>query len=317
MITEPLLPAYVIIPILLVFAVLIGAFIVRRKQKIGYKILDGARILLILLLVFAINMRPMNRRYNVDVELKNIDVLFVTDTTISMWAQDVRNGTRMSAVISDCNYIMEELSGSNFGLIRFDNRAQVLAPFTQDTENVKDAFSTINEPDRYYARGSSLNVPYSEMETMLLSSDAKKKRMTVVFFITDGEITDDSTLQSYKELAQYVDGGAVLGYGTDKGGTMLDRYGSYIRDPQTYDNAVSKIDEKNLRQLAEDLDVEYIHMEDESNIAYMIDAIKTGSSLSMDNSDMVSYEEVYYYFAIPLAALLLWELFVCIRRGRL
>ena len=94
-----------------------------------------------------------------------------------------------------------------------------------------------------------MNVVYDEMKTMLLSSDNKEGRMTIVLFITDGEITDDSELQSYKELSQYVDGGAVLGYGTDKGGKMLDRYGSYIRDPQTYDDAVSKIDEKNLRQI--------------------------------------------------------------------
>ena len=316
MITKPLIPVIIMLPVLAAVGAVLCFMIIRKKVNIGVKIADCLRWALILLLIFAINLRPMNRRYNVDIELKNIDVLFVCDTTISMWAQDVRNGTRMSAVISDCNHIMDELSGGNFGLIRFDNRAQVLAPFTQDTENVKDAFRTITEPDRYYARGSSMNVVYDEMKTMLLSSDNKEGRMTIVLFITDGEITDDSELQSYKELSQYVDGGAVLGYGTDKGGKMLDRYGSYIRDPQTYDDAVSKIDEKNLRQIAEDLDIEYIHMETEDNIAYLLDSIRTGSSFTMDNADMVSYEEIYYWFCIPLAALLLWELFVCIRRGR-
>ena len=317
MITKPLIPVYVMLFVLLVLAGLLIYGILRKKQKLHIKILDCLRLVLILALVFAVNLRPMNRRYKADIELKNIDVLFVTDSTISMWARDVRQGTRMSAVSSDMSYIMDELSGGNFGLIRFDNRAQVLAPFTQDTENVKDAFGTITEPDRYYAKGSSLNVAYEEMESMLKSSDSKEGRMTIVFFISDGEITDGSELMSYKELAQYVDGGAVLGYGTAAGGTMMDRYGSYIRDPETYSDAVSKLDESNLKQIAEDLDIEYIHMEDAMNVSYLLDSVRTGSSFTMDDASMVSYEETYFYFVIPLVVLLLWELAVCIRRGRI
>ncbi len=318
--TKPLIPPVVILPVLILLAVFLLWGVLRRKTGPLSKVVDLLRLFLILGLIFLVNLRPMTRRFHMDVELKNIDVLFVTDTTISMWAMDYSGEkSRMNGVIADTEHVIEQLSGSNFALIRFDNRSQILAPFTQDADNVRDAFYTIREPDRYYAKGSSLNTPFDDMEDLLISSNGKKERQTVVFFISDGEITDDSELRSYAELAKYVDGGAVLGYGTARGGKMYDSYGSVIRDysGQYPEDAVSVIDEDNLRKIAADLGVDYIHMDNPANIEYMIDAIKTGSSFTMDSDDAISYEEVYFYFVIPLAILLLWELAVVIRRGRI
>ncbi len=261
----------------------------------------------------------MDKKYDAQVEMKNLDVLFVVDTTISMWAQDYGGShERMEGVQYDAANIIDELSGSNFGLIRFDNRSQILAPFTQDHESVKDAFSTIKEPDINYARGSSLNVCYDDLESLLLSSNQKDERLTILFFISDGEITDESTLRSFKELEDYVDAGAVLGYGTGTGGVMqYGSYGNYVKDPDTNKNAVSQINEDNLKQIASDLDIDYIHMNHYSNVAYLIESIKNGSSLSIEKSDSVSYEDTYYYYVIPLAIMLILELVLFVRKGKL
>ena len=318
MITRPLLPPVVLgIIIAVVFAGVLVA-ILRRKNSLIKKLVSVFRNLAIFLLIFVILLRPMNRRFDMDLELKNIDVLFVVDTTISMWATDYGNGrTRIRGVSDNAAYIMQELSGSNFGLIRFDNRSQVLAPFTQDMDNVDDAFATLREPDRYYAKGSSPNVVYDDLEKMLESSAAKEDRMTVLFFISDGEITaEGETLRNFSELSQYVDGGAVLGYGTKEGATMQDANG-IIRDPETYTDAISKIDEDNLRKLSDDLDIDYIHMVDDKNVAYLLETIKSGSVSYVGNEDAYIYDDTYYWYVIPLAALLLWEMVVVLREGRL
>ena len=318
MITRPLLPPVVLgIIIAVVFAGVLVA-ILRRKNSLIKKLVSVFRNLAIFLLIFVILLRPMNRRFDMDLELKNIDVLFVVDTTISMWATDYGNGrTRIRGVSDNAAYIMQELSGSNFGLIRFDNRSQVLAPFTQDMDNVDDAFATLREPDRYYAKGSSPNVVYDDLEKMLESSAAKEDRMTVLFFISDGEITaEGETLRDFSELSQYVDGGAVLGYGTKEGATMQDANG-IIRDPETSTDAISKIDEDNLRKLSDDLDIDYIHMVDDKNVAYLLETIKSGSVSYVGNEDAYIYDDTYYWYVIPLAALLLWEMVVVLREGRL
>ncbi|MBR4515354.1 MAG: VWA domain-containing protein [Lachnospiraceae bacterium] len=318
MITKPILPPVVLAIILALLFAGVLVSIIRRKNSLIKKLLSAFRNFMIFALIFVILLRPMNRRFDMDLELKNIDVLFVVDTTISMWATDYGNGrTRIRGVSDNAAYIMQELSGSNFGLIRFDNRSQILAPFTQDMDNVDDAFATLREPDRYYARGSSPNVVYDDLEKMLISSSEKEDRMTVLFFITDGEITsDDETLRSFAELSQYVDGGAVLGYGTKDGATMQDANGT-IRDPDTGSNAISRIDEDNLRKIAEDLDIDYIHMMDDKNVTYLLETIKSGSVSYVGSEDAYIYDDTYFWYVIPLVALLLWEMVVILREGRL
>ena len=319
MITKPIVPIYIVLPALIIILGIYVWGMIQKKNKTFYKVLGIARILAILTLAFLINLRIMEKEYNAEVEMKNLDVLFVVDSTISMWAEDYNgDDTRMSGVIDDVDYIISELSGSNFGLIRFDNRSQILAPFTQDHETVKDAFSTIKEPDIYYARGSSMNVCYDDMKSLLESSNSKKDRLTIVFFITDGEITDGSELQSFKELGELVDAGAVLGYGTKNGGTMkTGEWGAKVKDPETGKDAVSKIDENNLKSIANDLDLDYIHMTSTANVKYMVDSIKNGSSLTMEKSDSVSYEDTYFIYVIPLIIMLGLELVLFVRRGRI
>ncbi|MCR5148134.1 MAG: VWA domain-containing protein [Eubacterium sp.] len=318
MITKPIVPLYIMIPVVSVAFLFYLIVVIRNKTGVLNKILRAFRILLILGLIFLINLRIMTKRYNVDVELKNIDVLFVVDSTISMWAEDYDGQKpRMKGVQNDCAYIMDSLSGSNFALIKFDNKAQILAPFTQDSKNVADAFSTISIPDKLYAKGTTLNVPYKEMEEMLVSSSKKEGRITIVFFISDGEITSDEQLESFSGLANLIDGGAVLGYGTPQGGRMQDKGYGYINDPEKGGEALSKYDEDNLKQLSRDMHIDYIHMEESINVEYLLDAIKSGSVSKLGSSDNVSYEDTFFYYVPFLLAMLLVEIVLVIRRGRI
>jgi Ca-activated chloride channel family protein len=321
MTTNPILSNYIVIPVLSVLLLAVLVMVILKKDSVLPKLLTIIRAVLIIGLAFLINLRPAVKRYNAEIELKNIDVLFVVDTTISMWAEDYTGGkVRMDGVQTTCDYILEELAGSNFSLIRFDNRAQILAPFTQDGRSVSDAFTTIKQPDTYYAKGSSLNVPYEEMKEMLISSSKKEDRKTVVFFISDGEITDKSTLQSYADLEQYVDGGAVLGFGTKEGGRMQSDNGyskRYIQDQETGKDAVSVINEDNLQKIASDLQIEYQNVRSQEEVAGMIEAIKSGSSIRMEESEMVTYEDITYFLGMAMAALLIWELISLVLRRKM
>lgn len=321
MITNPVLSNYIVIPVLAVVLVFLIITVLRRRDKALSKILSVVRLSIILMLAFFLNLRPSVKRYNAEIELKNIDVLFVVDSTISMWAEDYGNKqTRMDGVQATCDYILQDLAGSNFALIRFDNRGQILAPFTQDGRSVSDAFSTIRQPDTYYARGSNLNVPYKEIQELLISSSKKEERKTVIFFISDGEITDGSQLESYAELEQYVDGGAVLCFGTKEGGKMQADNGysrKYVQDTEKNADAVSVINEENLQKIAKDLQVEYLNVRDPSEVSYMLEAIKSGSSIRMEEAEMITYEDITFYLGAALAAFLIWELICLVLQRRL
>ena len=295
---------------------LFAFFTVRKKYKIWIKVAAIARVSLILLLVFVINLRPVKKVYDMETTLNNVDVLFVVDSTISMWAEDYQGDQpRMNGVRDLIEHVMFSMQGSNFGLIRFDNQAQILAPFTGDAENVLDAVELIEIPSRLYAKGSTLDTAYEAMEELLQSSSKKENRQTVVFFISDGENTLKKETRSFSELSKYITEGSVIGCGTKKGGKMKDSNGSRIHDPETYDDAVSKMDEENLQKIAGELGISYTKLSSESCVDYVISSIKsTGSSHGHQN--IVNYTDTYYWYVIPLAVLLIWELWLIIRKGR-
>lgn len=74
---------------------------------------------------------------------------------------------------------------------------------------------------------------------------------------------------------------------------------------------------RKIKAIADDLDVDYIHLESTDNISYPIEAIKAGSTVSMGKSDAVSYDDTYYYYLPFLILLLLFEAGVVIRKKKL
>ena len=307
---NPILPVPLVIALSVIALLCFVVSMVVRGRKPREILFSSLRVFLLLAFACTINLRVMRAGNEADIETRNIDVLFVVDTTISMWAQDYAGKSeRMEGVKADCRYIMQQLAGANFGLIRFDNRAQILAPFTQDTRNVTDAFDTIRSPDRDYARGSDLSAPYAAMEDLLRSSESKQDRKTVVFFLSDGEITNDATLISYAGLAHYIDEGAVLGYGTTAGGRMRESsYSEYVADPETGAAAVSRINESNLRQIAADLGISYIKMDESSLVDARISYIRLMAKATVSGAKIETFDDTYYYIAIPLLLLLVVEL---------
>ena len=58
-----------------------------------------------------------------------------------------------------------------------------------------------------------MNVSKDMMIKILERDSEKEDGKTYVFFISDGEITNDDELDSFAEIAEYIDGGAVFGCG--------------------------------------------------------------------------------------------------------
>lgn len=190
-------------------------------------------------------------------------------------------------------------------------------PFTKDVNMVFQGIETIQITDVLYATGSTLNTPLEDMIKILKASKEKGNRKRIVFFISDGEITNEEGLKSFAELKKYVDGGAVLGYGTERGGNMqvTDRFlntTSYLEDKSDYSvypypKAVSKIDESNLKKVADDIGVEYINMLKQSNINSKISEIKKQYEEEAGSTSKAGYTDIYYVFVIPLLGIMVYE----------
>ena len=317
---QPVLPIAVLLLIITACATVTiyaaGRSHTDKKEK-TYTIL---RLVLIYLLAFIVGLRPVLKDDKYQFSAKNLDVLFVIDTTISMWALDYNGSSpRIDGVIKDAKYIADELIGSNFALVTFDDQAHVISPYTQDIEYIRSLIDTLSPPDSSNAMGSDMSLPYKDMEALLLSSSKKENRKTIVVFISDGEITNGNENTSYKALKDYVDAGMVLGYGTKNGGEMRETHYGYIMDPTTGQKARSIIDEKNLKSIADDLGVSYNNMNgDKAALEGSIQYIKeTAKTVQDEMTGIERYKDIYYIFAAMLAAMMLVEACMVIRRGRL
>lgn len=306
-----------IIPIWLMLIVCVGLLFLRRKNKYA-----RIRQVIAVVLIFLINLRIMVPGGETYVNTEELDtyVLFVVDNTISMVARDYDGDTeRLTAVKDDCKAIIEELEGAKFAVMDFNNEANLLSPYSDNADYAENVINSIYPLSELYARGSSMNVCIDKMTSTLKRAAEKGDGKVVVFFISDGEITNNDTLESFDGMKKYIDGGAVLGYGTKEGGNMyVQSY--YSSEPDVlmdyssypYEPAVSKIDETNLKKIADDLSVEYINMND-GNADSIAKSIRSMSGTSDRTTRQVGYTDIYYVFAGLLAAVIIWE-FMDIRR---
>lgn len=303
-----------IIPIWVMAILCIAMLLFWRNNWKAY-----ARQIVAVILIFCVNLRIMVPSDNVTATTQELDtyVLFVVDDTLSMLARDYDGDTeRLTAVKNDCEKIIDKMDGAKFAVISFNNNANLVAPYTDNSDYAKSVIESLYPLESLYAKGSSLNICKDVMTDTLKRAYEKGDGNVIVFFISDGEITSsDSRLESFGEASKYVDGGAVLGYGTEKGGRMYVK--SYYNDQEEvlqdtssypYKDAVSKIDEKNLKQIAGDIDVKYINMNDgQSRLEDVVnDAVKNsgGDSASRQVS---GYVDIYYIFVAAFAGLMIYE----------
>lgn len=314
MILNPIIPVWIMILFLPLFWICRSG---DKKQLI--------RQMIMICLIFLVNLRPMLLSDRAETLTNDLDVLFVIDTTISMLAEDYNNGIpRLNGVKEDCLKIMDELEGAKFSIISFDNSSEVNIPYTRDMDIIKESLDILTTPVSYYARGSSMNVPIEDIERQLESSNKDSERARIIFFFSDGEITNKESLDTfeYSQLGNYISDGAVLGYGTSAGGAMRvknpysEKY-EYLKDTSTYPNttAMSVIDEDTLEEIADCLDIEYLNVNtSKEDLTAKLNDIKAGVRASINSIDKSSFDDTYFIFVIPLLGLLVYE-FIYFRRG--
>lgn len=301
---------------MIIIAVVLGIIVLLNRKHIIN------RILIIILLVI-ISQRPMLKNQNEITFALNIDVLFVVDNTVSMNAVDA-NGTRLNKVKSDCKRIVELLPGANYALITYANLSLVKYPFTSDMATINSVIDQMKIIDPYYAKGSTLDMPYDNIKLLLNSSSKKDKHQQILIFMGDGELIgqekQNTNIDKFKDLKDIIDGGMVIGYGTTEGSKVkitesvvldkiTDKEGYLIDGSNNNKNlSISKLNEDNLKALASNLSLDYYHMPDDNSLSKKVQNIKDNSISNEEGEEEID-KDIYYYFSFALIILLLLELF--------
>ncbi|KQR68556.1 hypothetical protein ASF98_07915 [Arthrobacter sp. Leaf337] len=322
---QPIWPWWIMLPVIAGVVVLLGWTAVRSRQHgAGLRGLLLPAGLVALLLLAAL--RPGLPGGSVRAAEADLNVFFVVDTTSSIAAEDYGNGSpRLDGVRKDIMAIAGELAGARFSLITFDSQAVVRMPLTTDTSALGTLTGVLEPQITQYSTGSSVTVARTVLnERLKAARDSHPERARVVYYLGDGEQTSGKAPEPMHVDASLVNGGAVLGYGTGQGGRMKEKssYSSgdaaaYIQDRSggSAGDAVSRIDEDRLREVAAQLGVPYVHRAPGDGTAPMMQAARPGA-LKETSESLEGRTELYWAPALAAFVLALWESIRVLRQLR-
>lgn len=306
----PLMPLWAAIPLLLLMlGACLALLVTRPRQRVAW-----LRRCLMVVLLAAVALRPVTPIDGEQTERMNANVFFVVDRTGSMNAEDYDGEhPRLDGVRADMKRVMSMTEGARYSIIAFDSAAAEQLPLTTDAGAARAWIDTLTTEPTAYSKGSNADRP----QRKLLSALSETKRddpdsSILVYFLTDGENTDGRESEPFGQGKPMIDGGAVLGYGTEQGGRMKaqggEHDGEYITEAGGSEGR-SKIDTAQLEKIAADLGVPYLHRTDpEAPIEGTMDGITLRPVPLEKGKEIGSFEDWYWVASIPLAALFIWEL---------
>ncbi|WP_426297938.1 vWA domain-containing protein [Arthrobacter sp. R-11] len=299
----PVLPWWLIAAAAL--AVVVPAAMALHRKRGGRPVRFAVLRSTALLLLLAAALRPGWPGGDARAATAELDVFFVVDSSTSMAAEDYGNAApRLEGVRNDITAIARELAGAKFALITFDGAAGVRMPLTQDADALAAAVEVLQPQAALYAQGSSVTIAGPLLEERLTAAKVRHPgRPTVVFYLGDGENT--SPKQGAAELGiepGLVAGGAVLGYGSREGGRMRDVAGDGAYLEENTDggrrDALSRIDEGQLRRIADGLGVPYVHRDAGDAIGAALGKARPGTLNTTTDEDGEGRTELYWIFAL-------------------
>lgn len=252
--------------------------------------------------------------------VSEFDVVFVVDTTSSIAAEDWGDGkTRLDGVKADINTIVGEYPSARFAIITFDRTASLRVPMTTDSSSVISSANTLRQEATGNSRGSTIGEAADLLTSTLASNKADEERNVLVFFFSDGENTSSDEQASFEASKPFISSGAVLGYGTEEGGKMKRRDGynepgvDYITDVSGKPG-VSQIDEDNLKKVAKELGVKYIHRTADTPLNVTANA--EGSDIGDIEATTTKTDQFYWMFALASMLILATMLYIAARGAR-
>jgi Ca-activated chloride channel family protein len=314
---QPVAPLWALLPVTMV-ALAACVVAARRTGRRG----AWARRMLAVALLAGVAARPAGADTEAAAVSTDLDVYVLVDRTASIVAEDY-DGTRprLEGVKEDLIALADGLTGARFALIGYDNNVVDLMPLTNDLDAFAVTVDILHPEMTTYSTGSSPRLPVEQMRARLAAAaDQDPDRRRVLLLVTDGEATiDPAPTDSFAPLADLIDGGAVLGYGTSAGGPMREWTGLAgavgappVQDPATGAAAVSRIDEATLRAIADELEVAYVHRERPGGIEQVIAELGTGRGETTTGSRLTVTQDRSWLLAWPLLALALIEIAVVV-----
>lgn len=308
---QPIFPAGLI---LLVGGLALAACvwtIFKRRADAARWVLRSITVLLLTLLALG-PATPITRPQTV---VAGVDVFFVVDRTGSMAGEDWNgNSPRLDGVRHDINQVLELLPGMRYSIISFDSKSNRTLPLTSDGRAVRTWATNLRQEITAYSQGSAINrVTPILFDVLSTAAEQWPDNLRLVYFFSDGENTadPDPSAPAFSDIGPFINGGAVLGYGSEQGGHMREHTGGdapgpsapFIIDATTGAPAITRIDQAELNATAQQLGLPFFHRTAADSMQEVVGEIDFEFIEIAGGRKIVSHQTHLWFLAAPLVAL--------------
>lgn len=282
--------------------------------------LDWVRRLLAAVTVAVLACGPATVRPTGSQAVNATDVFVAVDVTGSMAVRDARYGsddavTRLEAAAKAVDDIVSLHPGASFAAISFGTTGTLDLPLTPDTRAVANWAKGLRPEATGVSTGSNLDAAIDPaLLAMRKAREAHPNDMIVFYYLSDGEQTSSKARRTFTSLRQYADAGAVVGLGSAQGGEIpkVSADGTVedgtVTDPTTGQPGVSRMDEKTLRAIADEIGGECVLAAADVTAASSLQGKASGewrvAATAGQRTRVIPF--VWPFLAI-LAALMVWE----------
>lgn len=315
--------------------------ILSSNQSISKEVTDetismSIRRLIMCILISICILCPCIMRNTTHRSISATNVIFVLDVTGSMKVKDAnysnsKNIERIRAAKLIINDVTKSYNNASFTGIRFGTSTSLDVPLTPDAHAIENWANTIQTEPTGISSGTSLDAPIDQ--TLLVSKaihDSHPEDINVLYIISDGEETTNRKRRTFSSLRAYINNAFVITVGSKEGGKIplsknaLDsdenndeneneneNENSWVIDPSTGKPGISKADDKNMKNIADELSGSFIHAKYEDRIGS--EAKDIMSKKWRDNKTFKARlrpEPIVWPFALMLSLVMLYELAV-------
>ncbi|MCI1223935.1 MAG: VWA domain-containing protein [Bifidobacterium subtile] len=307
-----------------VLAVLTAVMHVKHRSRSDETLAACIRRTVLCLLVAVMALTPSIAAPTALRAVNTTDVVLAVDVTGSMAVEDA--GYESAGGISRIDAAKQAVDGiaaaypnSSFAALRFGVSGTLDVPLTPDTLAIRSWADTLSVEPTSLSTGSRLDAPIDQLLLTAKSIRAEHPQDAIVLYlITDGEQTSTKARRTYSSLRQYFDDAFTVGVGSTQGGKIPQtgttpgashEQSQWVMDPSTGQPGISAMNEKNLKDIADELSGRSVILSQGQSIAsHVSDKVSRRWRVSDDAKRRERVTPIVWPFAIAAAALLTWEL---------
>lgn len=233
-----------------------------------------------------------------------IEVMVCFDVSNSMLASSTDDDGGISR-LQRAKHILEKLidkmSNDKVGLIVFAGDAYTQLPITSDRISAKMFMNGLS-PDAVPTQGTAIGAALEMAMNSFTPNDEIGKAIIV---ITDGENFEDNAIEAAKRAANAGIQVDVVGLGSANGARIPTGKGSYLINPNTGEEVVTRLDENTAQQIAKAGDGIYVNGNSSSAISALEEKMDQLEKSEFDRKSFSPQSEQFPFIALIALILLL------------